>query len=114
MLIHACMFVREFIMGHTVKMLDRNKYEKIKYQQAYAEVEYHKALPWLNILSCDSSKIDRSSIDAYLEARKAAEDVMRREIADLQQQLKVFMLESKERWQKIEKISLSVISWKWD
>ena len=44
----------EFFMGHVI---DVNEYNKAFRDQAYAEYEYLKAEPWLNIVSKDPEKV---------------------------------------------------------
>ncbi len=48
--------VAEFLMGHQVDPLGYNKAMK---DEGYTKIEYLKALPWLNILSEDPSKVPR-------------------------------------------------------
>ena len=71
--------VSEFMMGHEI---DSNHYNKfMKYEPWYPIAEYRKALPWLNVLSEDPNKVDRSQIDSELESHKAEIEVLRREVA---------------------------------
>ena len=79
--------VREFLMEHDVSRMDPNKYEKIEYQPGFAETEYRKALPWLNVLSCDPLKVDRTEIDARSEDQDAKIDALSRELASIKRVL---------------------------
>jgi len=83
----------EFFMGHTIDPLE---YDKIMRDSSYATSEYRKALPWLNILSCDPRKVDRTSVDLELEGYK-------REVAELRRDLELFRLENKRQWEKLSK-----------
>jgi len=74
--------VREFIMGHTVVKSDPNKYEKIKYQHGFAEQEYRKALPYLNVLSEDPDKVSRGQVDLELEGTKQTVELLQRQLAE--------------------------------
>lgn len=97
--------VREYIMGHP-RRVDPNLYEKIKYQQGFAETEYRKALPWLNVLSCDPLKVDRTEIDSKLEARDAEVEVLRREVAKfkkLERHLPLLLKVAKKYEKELEK-----------
>lgn len=70
--------VAEFFLGHTI---DSNNYNKFtKYEQWYCNQEYRKALPWLNVLSKDPSKIDRIEIDERLRTRDEEIEVLRMEL----------------------------------
>ena len=42
--------------------------------------QYRKALPWLNVLSEDPRKVDRSEVDERLEAQKSETKVLKREM----------------------------------
>lgn len=42
--------------------------------------QYRKALPWLNVLSEDPRKVDRSEVDERLEAQKSETKVLKREV----------------------------------
>jgi len=83
--------VAEFIMGHRI---DKNSYNKMKYK-TLVESEYRRALPWLNILSCDPRKVDRTSVDLELESYK-------RDQTELRQKLEVLTLLFEKRLQKLE------------
>jgi len=73
--------VAEFIMGHDI---DSNHYNKfMRYEPAYLFSEYRKALPWLNVLSCDPNKVDKSEIEGRLEARDAEMEVVRNEMVKM-------------------------------
>lgn len=80
--------VREGIMGHR---LDPNNYEKFKYQPGFAEKEYRKALPWLNIVSTDPTKVDRTEVDEEL-------DVLRRRVLEMERERQ----QVREQLQRIE------------
>lgn len=77
--------VAEFIMGHRI---DKNGYNKMKYKTV-VEVEYRRALPWLNILSCDPSKVDRASLELDLDGQKATIEQLQREVAVLRQRQRI-------------------------
>jgi len=80
--------VAEFMMQHD-EQVDPNHYNKFaKYEPAYSVKEYRRALPWLNVLSHDPAKVDRSDLEARLEARDAETEVLRREIGRLSGRLK--------------------------
>jgi len=79
--------VAEFMMGHDVDLNHYNKF--MAYEPQYCVQEYRKALPWLNVLSQDPEKVDRSEIDSKLEERDAEVEVLRREIASLQRKQEV-------------------------
>ena len=81
----AKIVVAEEMMEHDI---DPNEYDKMKYTPSYAEKEYRKALPWLNVLSQDPSKVDRSTVDAELERYRRESQVLRREVARLNQYVK--------------------------
>lgn len=68
---------------------------QMEYTPLSAIEEYRKALPWLNILSQDPSKVDRTSVDLELESYK-------REVAELRRKMELFMVKNEERWRKIE------------
>lgn len=82
----------EFFMGHSIDSLE---YDKIMRDSSYAKSEYRKALPWLNILSEDPSKIDRTSVDLELESYK-------RDQAELRQKVEALTLLYENRLQKLE------------
>lgn len=74
--------VAEFIMGHDI---DSNHYNKfMRYEPAYLFSEYKKALPWLNVLSNDPNKVDRSEVSDELEAQRAETELLKREVAKMQ------------------------------
>lgn len=73
--------VAEFMMQHDI---DPNNYNKfMKYERQYPLGEYRKALPWLNVVSQDPDKVDRSDVQTQLEASEAKVEVLSREIARL-------------------------------
>ena len=86
--------VSELMMQHKI---DPNGYNKfMKYEPWYPIAEYRKALPWLNVLSEDPTKVDRSQIVSELQSYKIevlrqemrkSED-LKREVADLREQIK--------------------------
>jgi len=84
--------VAEFLMGHDI---DPNAYNKfMKYEPWYLVQEYRKALPWLNIMSQNPSKVDRFKIDNEIESNKIEINLLRqelgkkgREIKDLREQI---------------------------
>lgn len=82
-------FVRETIMGHNTGKLDPDRYEKVKYQPDLAEAEYRKALPWLNIMSEDPTKVDRGAIDVELESYKEEMKLLRGELTVLRKRQKM-------------------------
>jgi len=70
--------VGEEMMGHTIDALE---YDKIMRDRKYVLAMYRKALPFLNILSEDPRKVDRSEIDARHEALNVEVEVLRGELA---------------------------------
>jgi transposase-like protein len=81
--------VCEFMMGH-LKQIDPNLYNKfMKYEPWYPLQEYQRALPWLNVLSEDPAKVDRTTIDVELESYRTEAEVLRRELSDLKRKLAV-------------------------
>ena len=88
--------VAEFMMGH-IKRVDPNEYLNwMKYERSVPLREYRKALPWLNIISCDPSKVDRSSVDLELQGTK-------RQLAELQRKFEALMVQNKQIWEHIGK-----------
>ena len=81
----AKIVVAEFMMEHNI---DPNEYDKMKYTPVDAIAEYRKALPFLNVLSKDPNKVDRSTIDAELEGYRAESEVLRRELQTVKDELK--------------------------
>lgn len=80
--------VAEFIMGHNV---DQNDYLKwMKYEQTYPLKEYRKALPYLNILSCDPDKIDKNQVDVQFESQKVQIESLSSQVAVLRSRQKFF------------------------
>lgn len=77
--------VAEFLMGHN---LDSNEYDKMKYTPSDAIVEYRRALSWLNVVSCDPTKVDRGEIDGKLDASRTEVEVLSREVARLRDDMK--------------------------
>lgn len=69
-----------FFMGHSIDPL---KYDKIMRDKKYALEQYRKALPWLNILSEDPRKIDRSEVSEELETQRVETELLKRELAKL-------------------------------
>jgi len=47
-----------------------------------------KALSWLNVLSGDPCKIDRSEVEEDLEAQKAKTDAVTRRMIELERQMR--------------------------
>jgi len=82
----------EFFMGHSIDPLE---YDKIMRDSSYAKSEYRKALSWLNILSEDPSKVDRTSMDLELESYK-------RESRELRGKVEALTLLFEKRLQKLE------------
>lgn len=82
----AKLVVAEFIMGHNI---DPNEYHKMEYTPTYPIQEYRKALPWLNVLSCDPNKVDRTEVDSKLEASEAKVDVLSRELASVKAKIRI-------------------------
>lgn len=77
--------VAEFMMGHNV---DPNKYDKImKLHPEYAEEEYRKALPFLNILTEDPRKV---SLDKVREIEEKTREIeaLKRQMAEQQGSIK--------------------------
>jgi hypothetical protein len=73
--------VAEFCMGHTNKV-DSNKYlDWMKYEKAYPLKEYRKALPFLNVLSCEPEKVDKSEVDGRMAS-------LEKELSDLKCQIR--------------------------
>jgi len=87
--------VAEFMMGHRI---DKNSYNKMKYK-TLVESEYRKALPWLNILSCDPSKVERSVVDEHFEGQRKEIELLQREVTRLTRRKR----EKDERLDNIEK-----------
>jgi hypothetical protein len=78
-------FVAEFMMEHD-RQIDPNRYNKFwKYEPWYPPQEYRKALTWLNIVSEEPEKIERSALDSELESYRAESDVLRKEVSKLKQ-----------------------------
>ena len=73
--------VREHAMGHSIKKQDPNKYEKIKYQPGFAEVEYHRAHRFL-LVSEDATKVSRGQVDLELEGTKQTVELLQRQLAE--------------------------------
>jgi len=80
--------VAKFCMGHGGQ-IDPNKYDKIMHDVPATLIEYRKALPFLNVLSEDPRKIERSEVESQLEASEAKVDVLSKEVADLRRKMKV-------------------------
>ena len=79
--------VAEFMMGHTDKV-DRNKYLSwMKYEKWKPIAEYRKALPWLNILSTDPRKVDRTKVSEQLRASEAKVEVVTDRMVRLESEL---------------------------
>lgn len=77
--------VAEFMLLHEV---DPNAYNKFtKYEQWYPLQEYRKALPWLNVSSCDPNKVDRTVMDEKFEGTHAELEVLRRELGRIRGKL---------------------------
>ena len=78
----------EFFLGHDI---DSNHYNKfMKYEPWYPVQEYRKALPWLNVLSEDPRKVDRTLTDGKLEASEAKVDALSRQLADMRKKMDRF------------------------
>lgn len=95
--------VGRFCMGHDVDPL---KYDKIMRDVPDTLAEYRKAMPMLNILSEDPRKVDRTEIDAKLEARDAEVEVLRREVAKfkkLERHLPLLLKMAREYERELEK-----------
>ena len=85
--------------------IDPNEYDKMKYTPGYAEKEYRKALPWLNVLSQDPEKVDRTTVEAELESYRTQNEILSREVARLRQQVSELRLPiSREDVETIEKL----------
>ena len=93
--------VREGVLGHG---LDPNDYEKFKYQTGFAEREYRKALPYLNILSEDPEKISRSQVDAELEGTKRELELMRSELGKMRRERETTAARLRRIEQELEKL----------
>jgi len=78
----AKIVVAEFMMEHG-EQVDPNEYDKMKYTPGYAETEYRKALPWLNILSEDPETVDRTTVEAELDGYRTQNEILSREVARL-------------------------------
>jgi hypothetical protein len=77
--------VADFVMGHNI---DPNNYEKwMKYGESYPLQEYRKALPFLNILSCDPDKVDKSQVDLKFEGQKAQIELLQNQLAVVNRKL---------------------------
>jgi len=87
--------VAEFMMQHD-EQIDPNHYNKfMKYEPAYPVSEYRKALGWLNVLSMDPNKVDRSEVSDELEAQKTETELLKREMAKMRKLL------DNPRWTKL-------------
>ncbi len=76
----------DFFMGHDVDPL---KYDKLMRDTSFALEQYRKVLPWLNILSEDPRKIERSEVLTQLEASETKVDALARELGELRRRMKV-------------------------
>lgn len=73
--------VAEFMMQHD-EQVDPNHYNKFaKYEPSYPIMEYKKALGWLNVLSNDPNKVDRSEVQDQLEAHSVEVELLKKEMA---------------------------------
>lgn len=77
--------VAKFCMGHG-SQIDPNKYDKIMHDVPATLNEYRKALPFLNVLSEEPRKVDRSQIDIELEASRDQVNLLSKEVAVLRRQ----------------------------
>ena len=88
--------VAEFMMGHVIDVNNYNKFTK--YEPWYPIQEYRKALPWLNILSEEPSKVDRSQLDEELMGQRAEVEALRRRLVELERE----RVDTAERLKRIE------------
>ena len=73
--------VCEHFMGHEI---DPNAYNKfMSYEPQYVFQEYKKALPYLNVLSNDPNKIDRTEVEEHLAGQRAETELLKREVTRL-------------------------------
>jgi len=95
--------VAEFMMQHEI---DENGYNKfMKYEPSYPIVEYRKALPWLNVLSKDPNRVDRSEVQSDLEAQRGETELLKRELARVQKEAREREDKLLERFERIERLS---------
>lgn len=76
----------EFFMGHGIDSL---MYDKIMRDKSYGLQQYRKAMSFLNILSEDPRKVDRTEIDSKLESQKAREEALSSRIVELERKMAV-------------------------
>jgi hypothetical protein len=75
--------VFQFMMQHEI---DLNKYDKFMTLESWYPIrEYRKALEWMNIITKDPTKVDRSSVDLELEGTKEELKVLRQQVVMLRQ-----------------------------
>ena len=88
----------EFFLEH---IIDPLKYDKIMRDKKYAMEQYRKALPWLNILSEDPRKIDRTDYEAQREADRAERKSMSDEMVKMKREMAELRgLVEKRKWNK--------------
>lgn len=75
----------EFFMGHSI---DAQDYDKVMKDVAYARSQFREAMSWLNVLSEEPQKVDRTEVDEELEGTKAEVEVLRREVAEMKRLLR--------------------------
>ncbi len=68
--------IAEFMLGH-VGQLDPNQYDKIFRDVDYAKREYRKALPWLNIITEDPTKISIEQHEAEMDRLRVVEEAVK-------------------------------------
>ena len=76
--------VADFFMGHEIDPL---KYDKIMRDRKFAEEQYRKALPFLNILSEDPRKVDRVDVETQLKASRAESRATAERLVELEREL---------------------------
>lgn len=88
----------EYWLGHT-KQVDPNEYLSYrKYGLKLLAQEYRKALPFLNILSEEPDKIERSQVEMKFEGQKAQIELIQGELAVLRRRQEWFDNQKVKDW----------------